>query len=146
MCAQARRENCTVWCSGTVQIRGAEVIGIDSYRKLEAWQQAMLLAERCYTTSADFPANETFGLRAQLRRAAVSVVSNIAEGHSRTTRRAYLHHLSIASGSQAEVETQIELARRLGFLKSDEATELWELTRSVGRLIGGLIRSLETGR
>jgi len=83
---------------------------IRSYRDLRVWQEAMELTELCYKRTAGFPKCEIYGLQSQVRRAAVSVVSNIAEGHSRQSRAAYLNHLSIALGSQADVETQIELS------------------------------------
>lgn len=83
---------------------------IKSYRDLEVWQKAMLLAESCYRWTEEFPKREIYGLASQLRRAAVSIASNIAEGNSRRSRQAYLNHLSITLGSQSEVETQVELA------------------------------------
>src|SRR6266567_5234689 len=96
---------------------------IRSYRDLEVWQKAMRLAEICYERIAGFPSREMYGLVSQIRRAAVSVPSNIAEGHSRRTLQAYLNHLSIALGSQSELETQIELSCRLKLLSEDEAKE-----------------------
>jgi four helix bundle protein len=78
---------------------------IQSYRDLEVWREAMKLAEVCYEATAAFPARETYGLASQIRRVAVSVASNIAEGHSRRTLQAYLNHLSIALGSQSDLET-----------------------------------------
>ncbi len=97
---------------------------IKSYRDLEVWRLAMDLSQLCYEKTADFPSRETYGLASQIRRAAVSIPSNIAEGHSRRTRQAYLNHLSIALGSQSEVETQVELARRLQFLSDRPAKEI----------------------
>jgi four helix bundle protein len=116
---------------------------MESYRQLEVWQLAIDLSERCYRATMKLPPTEIFGLRAQLRKSAVSIPSNIAEGHSRRSTGAYLHHLAIASGSHAELETQLELCRRLGLLKGEEIEAVCELTRTVGRLLGGLIRSLE---
>ena len=112
------------------------------YQDLEAWQQAMVLAERCYEVTATFPREEQFGLTAQLRRAAVSIPSNIAEGHSRRTRPAYVYHVSLALGSQAEVETQLELSRRLGFLSGTTFREIDQVVHPVGRLLYGLHRAL----
>ena len=79
----------------------------------------------------------------QIRRAAVSIASNIAEGHSRTSRQAYLNHLSIALGSQSEVETQIELASRLSMMPNEAAQEVLTLAGQVGRMLHALIASLE---
>lgn len=113
-----------------------------SYRDLDAWQKAMTLVERCYKLTASFPRDELFGLTAQVRRAAVSIPANIAEGHRRS-RLAYLHHLAIALGSQAELETQLELATRLNFLKPAQVNDVQEMNRDVGRLLHGLVRSLD---
>jgi len=112
------------------------------YQDLEAWQQAMILAERCYKVTASFPREELFGLTSQLRRASVSIPSNVAEGHSRRTRPAYVYHVSLALGSQAEVETQLELSRRLGFLSGAAFREIDQVVRPVGRLLYGLHRAL----
>jgi len=118
------------------------VTRIHSYQDLEAWQQAMTLAESCYHVTSAFPRAEMFGLTSQIRRAAVSIPSNIAEGHSRRTRPAYLYHVSLALGSQAEVETQLELSRRLGFLDGNTFRAIDALARPVGRLLYGLHRAL----
>jgi len=115
---------------------------IASYRDLVVWQKAMDLAICCYEVTA-FPAQERFGLAAQLRKAAVSIPSNVAEGHNRRSRDAYRNHVSIALGSQAEVETQMELARRLQFVGTPEASRLGKLAAEVGRLLHGLVRALE---
>ena len=103
----------------------------------------MALAEHCYRLTSRFPKSEQFGLTAQLRRAVVSIASNIAEGHARRTRPSYLHHLNVALGSQAELETQIELAVRLRFVREEEAAATLEAGARVGRLLHGLIRALE---
>ena len=86
-----------------------------SFRDLKVWRDAMTLVEDVYRVSARFPAIERFGLTSQIRRAAVSIPSNIGEGKRRKRQRAFLHHLDIALGSQGELEVQLELARRLGF-------------------------------
>jgi four helix bundle protein len=116
---------------------------IQSYRDLEVWREAMKLAEVCYEATAAFPARETYGLASQIRRAAVSVASNIAEGHSRRTLQAYLNHLSIALGSQSELETQIELSRRLKLVSEALAKEILVKAEQVGRMLHALMRSLE---
>jgi four helix bundle protein len=92
-----------------------------SHRDLLVWQEAMLLVEDVYRFTAVFPAQEQFGLVTQLRRAAVSVPSNIAEGFARATTKELLHFLSIAAGSLSELDTQVELALRLGLRPSGEA-------------------------
>ncbi|MBI3263378.1 MAG: four helix bundle protein [Acidobacteria bacterium] len=116
---------------------------LKSYRDLETWQEGITLVERCYDASSRFPREEMFGLTQQLRRAAVSIPCNIAEGHRRLTRQAYLNHLSIALGSQAEVETCLVLANRLGFLTGDDLRRLEASAASVRRLLFGLVRSLK---
>ena len=103
----------------------------------------MKLAELCYSATADFPPRETYGLANQIRRASVSVRSNIAEGHSRRTLQAYLNHLSIALGSQSELETQIELSCRLKLMPKKAADEVLKVAGQVGRMLHALIRSLE---
>lgn len=103
----------------------------------------MTLAQMAYRNTTSFPKTEAYGLVSQIRRAVVSVPSNIAEGHSRRTRQAYLNHLSIALGSQSELETQIELAFRLGFLSQEAAQKILDIAEPVGRRLHALIRSLE---
>jgi len=116
---------------------------IRSYRDLEVWHRAMELAQQCYEITAGFPKREIYGLASQVRRAAVSIASNIAEGHSRRSRQAYLNHLSIALGSQSEVETQIDLSCRLGFISKQAAEEILLMAGQVGRMLHALITSLE---
>jgi four helix bundle protein len=119
---------------------------IKSYRDLEVWQKAMQLAELCYRWTDQFPKRELYALASQIQRAAVSIASNVAEGHSRRSRQAYLNHLSIAMGSQSEVETQIELASRLGMISiEDDAHEILALAGQVGRMLHALIAALEGG-
>ena len=103
----------------------------------------MKLAELCYKETEAFPRRETYGMVGQIRRAAVSIASNIAEGNSRRSRQAYLNHLSIALGSQSGLETQVELSRRLTLLPDKSAQEILELAEVVGRMLHALIRSLE---
>ena len=111
---------------------------IRSYRDLEAWKRAMELAEGCYRFTDTFPKAEVFGLAAHIRKSAVSIPSNIAEGHGRRSTTAYANFVGIAMGSQAELETQIELARRLGFGKDADAVKLLEAAAEVGRILHGL--------
>jgi len=118
-------------------------MAIKSYRDLDVWHKAMKLAELCYKETNRFPARETYGMASQIRRAAVSIPSNIAEGNSRHTRQAYLNHLSIALGSQSELETQVELSRRLELISEKPAHEILTLAELVGRMLHALIRSLD---
>jgi four helix bundle protein len=114
-----------------------------TYRDLEVWKRAMDLVEHCYRSTTHFPKAEMYALSGQLRRAAISIPSNIAEGHCRRTTKSYINHVSIALGSHGELETCIELADRLGFLSRDEKRNLDDMTGTVGRLLNGLHRALE---
>jgi four helix bundle protein len=116
---------------------------IFTYRDLEAWKRGMDLVEQCYKLTASFPKGEQFALTSQIRRAAVSVPSNLAEGHCRRTTKAYANHVSIALGSHAELETCIELASRLGFIRPTDKEQTIAVSDSVGRLLNGLYQSLE---
>jgi len=118
---------------------------VRSYRDLRVWQQAMDLAEATYRATKGFPAGERYGLVTQLRRATVSVASNIAEGHARSLGD-YLRHLLVSSGSLTEMETQFILSSRLGFLPQEEAESLLQACDNVGRMPGGLRKSLRVRR
>ena len=115
---------------------------IESYRDLRVWNLSMQLVEATYRVTGTFPQRETFGLAAQMQRAAVSVPSNIAEAHSRAYTREYVHHIAVASGSLAELQTQIELALRLGFVDPNEGAGLRDAANSLGRQLSALRASL----
>jgi four helix bundle protein len=114
-----------------------------TYRDLDAWKQGVNLVEECYHTTVSFPVHERFGLTGQIRRAAVSIPANIAEGRCRHTTRAFANHVSIALGSVGELETCIEIAARLKFLSPPDAERLTASAGSVGRLLTALHRSLQ---
>lgn len=118
-------------------------MAIRSHRDLEVWKDAMQLVELAYGLTEALPQREQFGLSQQIRRAAVSIPSNIAEGHSRHTRQAYLYHLGVALGSQAELETQLELTVRLGLASAMSAAECVIHAARVGRRLHALVHSLE---
>lgn len=113
-----------------------------SYRDLDAWKLSMNLAEDCYRFTEGFPKSEQFGLAAHIRRSAVSIPFNLAEGHNRRSRPAYASFVIIAMGSQAELETQLELARRLEYGNPEEVTRLLEEASAVGRILHGLWSAL----
>lgn len=117
-------------------------MGILNYRDLIAWQKAMDLVEEVYRATREFPSDELYGLTSQLRRAVVSVPSNIAEGRSRRSTHEFLHHLWIARGSLSEAETQLMIARRLAYISEQRTLDLLGLSEEVGRLINGLANSL----
>jgi four helix bundle protein len=102
----------------------------------------MALVEDIYRTTSSFPRDERFGLTAQIRRAAVSIPSNIGEGKRRKRDPVYLNHLDIALGSQGEVDVQLEIAKRVGFLKEADYRRLASQVDEVGRMLNGLINSM----
>ena len=115
-----------------------------AYRDLAAWQVSMTVVENTYEASRRFPVEERFGLAAQMRRAAVSLPSNIAEGWSRRSIRTYANHVSIALGSHAELETCFEIARRLNYVSEKELQELFAVLDRAGQLLSALFRSLDS--
>jgi len=116
---------------------------LKNYRDLIVWQKSMDLVVAVYKASKTFPSDERFGLTGQLRRAAVSIPANIAEGYGRKHRGEYLYHLSVAAGSLAEVETHLAISVRLEFISRDAATAIWNLAQEVGKMLAKLMQSLE---
>ena len=116
-----------------------------SFRELRVWQKAMDLVEKVYLQTQDFPKQETYGLTSQVRRAVVSVPSNIAEGHTREHIKEYLHHLSMAQASLAEVETQLEIATRPKYLRSSQLAELLPEINALGKQLYALRNALLRG-
>jgi four helix bundle protein len=114
------------------------------YQELIVWQRAMELAVEVYRVSRTFPKEEVYGLTSQMRRAAVSVPSNVAEGQGRLNPKEFRQFLGQARGSLLEVETQVELAHRLGFLSEVDLRALMQRTQEVLRLLNGLISKLDT--
>jgi four helix bundle protein len=115
----------------------------DTYRDLIAWQRAMVLVTNVYRATEAFPRREIYGLTNQLRRAAVSVPSNIAEGKGRRSKKEYLQFLFKARGSLFEVETQLEISNNLGYIATDQYVAIKEQSGSVARVLGGLIVAVE---
>ena len=115
----------------------------NSFRDLEVWREAMTLVEEIYALSRAFPAEERYVLTSQIRRAAISIASNIAEGARRKRRKANLYHLDVALGSQAEVETQVEIGERLSYCSSKQAQLVQDRIARIGRILNGLISSLQ---
>lgn len=111
-----------------------------SYRDLLVWQKARVFAKDIYILTRSFPRNETFGLVSQMRRSAVSIACNIAEGHGRWTRGDYRRFLLIARGSAFELETQLIIASDIGYVEDPEA--LIERTNEIARMLNGLLRYL----
>ena len=117
-------------------------MGVRNYSDLIAWQRAMDLVEAVYAISAAFPREELYGLTSQIRRAVVSVPSNIAEGQGRWTTGEFVQFLVVANGSLREVETQLHVATRLEFVTSADVDVAFALAAETGRLIYGLRNSL----
>jgi four helix bundle protein len=124
-----------------MQLRLLEESPMLQFRNLTVWQKGMDLAERVYAGTEKFPRSEMYGLTSQLRRASVSIPSNIAEGKA-IGGQSYPRHVKIALGSEAELQTQIELARRLKMVNEREAAELMEHASEVGRMLVALLNSL----
>ena len=117
-----------------------EQVRLRSHKDLDVWQRAMDLASEIYATTARFPREEAYGLTMQVRRAAVSIPSNIAEGAARNSRKELVQYLHIAMGSVAELETQLLLARRMGFLSE---SKLLDTLDEVRKMLVALLRSLK---
>jgi four helix bundle protein len=114
------------------------------YRELKVWQKAMELVYAIYEATRRFPKDEVYGLSAQLRRAAVSVPSNIAEGKGRATHRDASQFFCHARGSIYEVETQLLIAEHVGYVDASEAANLKEMANEVARMINGLLAAFAT--
>ena len=120
---------------------------IRSYRDLDVWQLGVELAVDCYALTRRFPADERFGLTGQARKAAVSIPSNVAEGHNRRSpqsNNAYRNHVSIALGSSGELDTQFEIALRSGYLRTADLKATNDKLDRVGQMLRRLQQSLET--
>ena len=115
---------------------------MQGHRDLVVWQKAMDLVVAVYKLTKSFPKTEIYGLASQMQRAAVSVPSNIAEGHGLKPTQAYARQLAIANGSLTELETQLEIARRLGYLTAENESVI-DRAGEVGRILAGLRRSLQ---
>jgi four helix bundle protein len=117
-----------------------------SYRDLKVWQRSIDLAENIYRLTSAFPPSEIYGLTSQMRRAAISIASNIAEGWGRNSRKDYSRVVEIAGGSNDELRTQLVIAERLGFGNAKLLAEATALADEIGRMLGGLHTFLQTPR
>lgn len=115
---------------------------IKSYKDLIVWQKAMNIAKGIYIIVGRLPKEEVYALSSQMRRAAVSIPSNIAEGHTRNSTKEYLQFLAIANGSRAELETQLLLGVEIGYFLPYEIAELTEQLEEVGKMLNTLKKSL----
>jgi four helix bundle protein len=119
---------------------------ISSFTQLKAWQKGHALVLDVYDATNSFPQSEQFGLTAQIKRAVLSVTSNIAEGFSRQTKSDKIHFYHMALGSSTEVQNQLLAARDLGFLSKQQFAALADLSIEVNKLLNGLIKSLKAGK
>jgi four helix bundle protein len=113
-----------------------------SYKDLVAWQKSMALVTSVYRLTSSFPRDELFGLTSQLRRAAISIPSNIAEGQGRLSEKEFRYFLGQARGSLMEVETQLQIAENLGYPQNENTRSLLENCAEVGRILNGLLASV----
>ncbi len=113
----------------------------ETFRNLIAWQKAKTLATEIYRVTSEFPTTEQYGMTAQLRRATVSIPSNIAEGKGRETKRDFCHFLVQARGSLYEIESQVEIAKDLHYLDQVAANKLFSSCDELARILNGLINS-----
>jgi four helix bundle protein len=116
---------------------------VRSYKDLLAWQKSMDLVTAVYRASQGFPKEEIFGLVSQIRRSAVSMPSNIAEGHARTSRKEFQYFLSNARGSLAQLETQLTIAHQLAYIDKAGINQLLDRVGEVGRILNGLLTALK---
>lgn len=116
------------------------------FRKLRVWRASSDLVVVCYQATEGFPRSEEFGLKSQVRRSAVSIPSNIAEGSGRHSDRDFARFLRIAAGSASELECHVVIAGRLGFMTRDGATQIEEDIVDVRKMLSGLIRSISDSR
>lgn len=122
---------------------GAQSERIRSYQDLDVWRISMDLAQQAYEITRVFPREEQFGMTSQIRRSATSIPANIAEGYGRQSRGDFVRFLRIAQGSLKELETHLLLASRVGLLDNDAQDAPLEMADRVGRMLRGLIRSLQ---
>lgn len=116
---------------------------VRSYKDLVAWQKSMALVTEVYRASQEFPKEEVFGLIGQTRRAAISIPSNIAEGHARTSKKEFQYFLSNARGSLAELETHLTIAYQLTYINEMAINQVLDRVGEIGRILNGLISSLK---
>jgi four helix bundle protein len=117
-------------------------MSVVSFRELRVWQLGMEVAEKVYRVTAEFPKSETYGLSSQMRRSAVSIPSNIAEGQGRDSTKEFLHFLAIAFGSICELETQLLLANRFNYISNDDLQPVITILNATGKTTRSLQKAL----
>jgi len=119
---------------------------VKTYRDLVVWQKSMALVTEIYKQTKSFPKDETYGLTSQMRRCAVSIPSNIAEGYGRNSTMDYIRFLRVAAGSLYELQTQIEIAFNLCYLSKVELDKMYESSREIERMLSSLTKKLNDKR
>lgn len=117
---------------------------IRDFKDLIVWQKSMYLVEKIYILTKEFPKEELYSLTNQIRRASISVPSNIAEGQQRSSSKEFANFLSIAKGSNAEVQTQLIIASRLGYVKNEQIDEIIQLSNEITKMLNSIISKLES--
>jgi four helix bundle protein len=115
----------------------------NSFRDLDVWKKAIFLAKKMYELTEKFPSREAFGLSNQLRRSAVSVASNIAEGQARNSKKEFLYFLNVSVGSLAEIETQLIIAKEIGYVSEEIQDQFLLITDELTRMVKGLMNHLK---
>jgi len=113
------------------------------HKKLDVWQKSIILIEKIYELTKDYPRSENHSLTSQMRRAAISIPANISEGAARQTKKEFIQFLHMAQGSLSELDTHFEISERLGYLKENNLRELSLLMNDVDKMLTGLIKSLK---
>jgi len=116
---------------------------VRTYRDLEVWKKAIVLAENCYRQSAAFPRDEAYGLTAQMRRCSVSIAANIAEGHGRESTGSFIQFLRVSQGPLKELETHCIIAERVGLAQAEATKQILDDCDTLGKMLRGLIRALQ---
>jgi four helix bundle protein len=124
-------------------INNGDITEAKGYEQLNVWQKAMDLTVEIYSLTKHFPKEELYGITNQMRRAAVSIPSNIAEGHSRNSQKEFLNFLSIAKGSNAELFTQLLICERVGYISSSNIKPIKQLSQEIARMLTSLITRIE---
>ena len=123
-----------------------DIGSLNGYQDLEVWKRSMELTEEIYRLTEHLPKEESYGLTSQMRRAAISVPSNIAEGYSRLSPKEFIRFLTISLGSKSEIQTQILICIRLGYIEKAQTERALALTDEVGRMTYALIKSIEKSK
>jgi four helix bundle protein len=118
-------------------------VDVKSFRELRVWREAVELVVECYRLSGQFPPSERFGLVAQVKRCATSIPANIAEGHGRKKPKAFLNHVNIALGSEAELATHLHVSVRLGLCSEEQTRTVSKRREYVGRMLNRLAEALK---